>query len=278
MEYLVTVIFLVISACINNENLNSDYLVNSDMTIEYDSNLIEKMDCIMYANSTIYIRNYYDLDAEKIGFYRENEVVSVTGYIDGWYEVSYNNEKGYVESCYLNIKSPSDAVKYLDYVYTLGDVSYVDDIVVLFEKLPSNFKDHFKNDNSRIIITNKDLGSYIYGKKDSSIKGVCNYFHESGYADVYVIYDNTNKYVIYHELGHYMDYELHYISNSSEFIDIWHEEMAYLYMINNTNPANINTPKEYFAEAFCYYMKNRTELQNRCPKTYLFLEDCLKEM
>ena len=280
MKYILVLILLICGVTTNVCEENIDEVINSEMKISTESNSIVNIKAIMYSNGITNVRKRATQTSEKIGFYRKSDTVTVTGYTEGWYEVDFNGYRGYVEENCLVVESPNDVVQYVDFTYTIGYVPnyYTDDVLYEYEKLPTALKEHFEEDGSRLIITERDLGTRIYSEENNDILGVTRYYGVLGYADIYITYSQEGKSSIYHEFGHYLDGELNDISETEEFINIWNEEMVYLYLIDETNVLNINTPSEYFAESFGYYINHPNELKFSCPKTYNFLVGCLNEL
>ena len=82
---------------------------------------------------------------------------------------------------------------------------------------------------------------------------------------------------MYHECGHVLDNELHIkdISGTEEFKKIYEEEKDY-FVVDNNYDYFISTEAEYFASAFAEYMLKPSRLKLNTPKTYEFIEKCLK--
>ena len=58
---------------------------------------------IMYAKSSVNVRSGPDTSYDKLGGLTTNQKVTITGQADnGWYEIDYNGEKGYVSNSYLS--------------------------------------------------------------------------------------------------------------------------------------------------------------------------------
>ena len=78
----------------------------------------------------------------------------------------------------------------------------------------------------------------------------------------------------YHEVGHKVDSFYGEISETSEFHDIWSEEVedfrltAQHCVVNANALIDINTPGEYFASAFACYFTFSSHLRAFCPQTY----------
>lgn len=81
----------------------------------------------------------------------------------------------------------------------------------------------------------------------------------------------------FHECGHVLDDESAYsfISKSDEFLKIYTEEKGN-FKVSNNYDYFVSTPQEYFASAFAEYMMNPMRLRRFTPRTYKFIEQCLK--
>ena len=95
-----------------------------------------------------------------------------------------------------------------------------------------------------------------------------------------VLIKNSGAFVertMFHECGHILDDELAltFISQSDEFKSIYDEERLQFRADNNIEYF-ISTPAEYFASAFSEYMIKPARLKHNTPKTYDFIERCLK--
>ena len=76
---------------------------------------------------------------------------------------------------------------------------------------------------------------------------------------------------LWHEVGHFIDFQCDYPSESSEFAEIFKKEKGYLMRENNTYEfykyCTMNE-KEYFAESFANYMNDSYKLQMVAPGTF----------
>lgn len=95
-----------------------------------------------------------------------------------------------------------------------------------------------------------------------------------------ILIKNTRSYIeqtTFHECGHVLDDELAYsfISNSNEFLRIYAEEKGN-FKVGHNYDYFVSTPQEYFASAFAEYMMHPIRLRRFTPRTYKFIEQCLK--
>lgn len=280
MKLLVYILLYTISVYNHQTEITWENLLNENVVINSDFDKITHTDSIMFATKVTNIRSQANKDSTKLGFYRECDSVTVTGFVNEWTEVNYNGIRGYVLTECLSDENPDDLVQYRDYIYTIGYVPdyFVEDVNYNFDTIPKNIKDRFISDGSRLVVTSEDLGSRFFEQEDNHILGVCHNRKDIGSSDIYISFQDDAKEAVYHEIGHYMDNEYDKISLTDDFCDIWGEEVIYFYLIDKTNPVNIATPSEYFAEATSYYLLHQHELKYQCPKTYEFIDNCIENM
>lgn len=152
-----------------------------------------------------------------------------------------------------------------DYVFTYGET--YERVWDAYDELPSKVKDMFEDNGYELYIV-----SLI--DNDDNIVG------QTIFIPRIVLIKNSSVFVertMFHECGHILDDELAitFISNSDEFKAIYNEERLQFKVDNNVE-YYISTPAEYFASAFAEYMIRPVRLQHNTPKTYDFIEQCLK--
>ncbi len=91
---------------------------------------------------------------------------------------------------------------------------------------------------------------------------------------------NNIDYVFMHEIGHYVDQKVGYVSDSSEFKNIFNSEKSKYkgfysdWNLDSGNYARTST-SDYFAECFrdYYFSANsRSKLKANCPRSYSFIQ------
>lgn len=88
----------------------------------------------------------------------------------------------------------------------------------------------------------------------------------------------------FHELGHAIDGDNYEISTNDYFTEIYATESDVFmltesfYVDNLQNKANIENQIEYFATAFSSYINHPEELFVRCPGTYMYIDEYVKEI
>lgn len=96
---------------------------------------------------------------------------------------------------------------------------------------------------------------------------------------------NNVDYCFMHEIGHYVDRKVGYVSDSTEFKNIFNSEKSKYkgfysdWNLDNGNYARTNA-SEYFAECFRdYYFSasSRSKLKANCPKSYSFVQKTINK-
>ena len=141
-----------------------------------------------------------------------------------------------------------------------------------YDLIPDNIMTTLKNAGWNFYLVNYDLGDYMIS---SDMK-----FHISGLTskrdgnkkieirgnDGEGIYKST-----VHEVGHAVDYELGWISNQKEFVNIFYNERnSYANNISSNNH-HTKDSSEYFADAFKNTIKNPQQMKTYVPSTYTFI-------
>lgn len=255
----ILVLIMILLSSISNISW-SDLIQNYN--IENDFSLVQTTNFTAYVISNVYVRTRPDSNSEKLGILYVGEEVQVTGIKDDWYEVRYNNNRGYTKSCYLE---KSDFINYKSCIYTEGNVNnkYAEKLLRNYSSLPENVRYCFESDNSRIILKSLNEG----------VLGTTNY--NLGRADIYIDDSDDAILTIYHEIGHYIDGELDNISISDNFKLIWQKESDILASWHTTAKRNIDSSSEYFAESCLCYFTDSIKLKEQCPLTYTYIKNCI---
>ena len=159
-----------------------------------------------------------------------------------------------------------------DRILLNGHVTYIegrtyDEVWDAYDKLPSKVKDMLENGYTIYVVDiigdDENIGGRVtYGPKILEVK--------------YNTYDAG--YVLFHEAGHVLDNGMQtigLISSTDEFKQIYEEE-KHTVVIEYNHEYAISNPTEYFASCFAEYMTNPERLKATAPKTYYFIENCLK--
>lgn len=224
-----------------------------------------KQDSILYKDKELQVEtNIFLSIGEKIEIIGINDSIICVKYKDNPY--------------YLSRKNVSQSLK--DFISDFqfeGEISNesIEIAQKYYFKIPENFRNRFKENGWRIIISDEDLNEKYYESISSiPIAGLTVYNDKTIYLGNYGI--NLSEAVI-HEFGHYFDFINGRISNTEEFLKLFHKEKNNLYFLSNTLKNNAKEQSsEFFAECFQQYF-NRPELfKDTCPETYQFFLNLLE--
>ena len=229
---------------------------------------------ILYANSVVNVRTQPKKESSRLGYLKIGDSIETTAITDNdWYEVLYNNKRGYIKSEYLSKIKSGIPIRYNDIFYYTGDVSIreIERIKTEWSRLPSRLRQLFSSDGSKIIITDENLGARFFNDKKLSILGVTSFYQGRDNCEIYISNMNDAIQAIYHEIGHYIDGKSDFLSKSKVFRKIWGRELKSLEKFHKTNPRNISNSTEYFAECCSLYFLERDNLKKYCPATYNYV-------
>lgn len=132
--------------------------------------------------------------------------------------------------------------------------------------IPANLRAKFIKDGWHIYVTNENLAKLYYGDEYAIVYGST--FYDKGLILMYGNSTAIAKATI-HEFGHWFDDELGTISETYTFNKIYKAEKNAFESVFYRGIQLDN--REYFAEAFYFYIKNPTQLKNTAPQTYNFM-------
>lgn len=139
--------------------------------------------------------------------------------------------------------------------------------------LPKNIEEAFFNDGWEIYLTDMDLNLTFYNGKYASVLG--NTIYGEG-----IIYIENNKEAVQqallHEVGHWLDFHLGYLSDKEEFQTIFKNEAA-CYM-QDYQTTCVRNSKELFAESFWQYLENPQKLELLNPELYWFMKNTISNV
>lgn len=128
--------------------------------------------------------------------------------------------------------------------------------------------------DSKVITRFKNSGFKVETNPNSPIlRGADGVFSPS--RKKIVLKANVDR-VFIHEIGHFVDRENGYISDSNEFLKIYKSEKNRFAGDNKAYALSNN--KEYFAEVFKEYSMHGSSLKKHCPKSYKFINNVLANM
>lgn len=127
---------------------------------------VEELSATMYATDSVNVRSGPSADYSRIGSFKKNEEVTVTGRAStGWYRVVIKGGVGYVSNSYLTDKKPATVVTTNDDDDT-GDV-HIDE-------------GNNNSGNSNPTVTNVSYGNWA---KDNGWEYIMKHMKSQGYAD-----------------------------------------------------------------------------------------------
>ncbi len=194
-------------------------------------------------------------------------------------ETNGNNSISRIDECYQYVKKWvygqifDRNLTYIPYYIEVG-VDVNDEQIQMtdkaFQSLPQRLQQRFLNGRWKIRISNERI------LKDSTY-GLCSSFDKK----IFIRSSSPElTKTILHELGHYLDFQEHFISHKKSFTTIYkNERMAIrsLYTINEEFQYAISNSEEYFADTFALYMINPQGLQKYAPKSYSAINNVVIE-
>lgn len=158
-------------------------------------------------------------------------------------------------------------------------VSYVDEAVKVYKELPQDFKSYLKDEDWNIMLmTDSDYEQLT----SSSFKTSKEYIGLTSETDkvICIRLDDSHKtaydfaQTFAHELGHAFD--IFRGSQSDALNPIRANEIDAFTSNFDASKHNTEAGKEYFADAFSFYMISGDSLKEMCPETYSFINDLIE--
>ena len=214
--------------------------------------------------------------ANKVPF---NTAVVVTGVIEDWSRVVYNNQEYYcVSSCLMDNKYvKTDPVYDGPYDNIIvgekgTDTSVINTANIYWNKyVPMSVKKYFVESGWHLVVSATSLQTRF--NYDSSIAGL------TVEADRTVYLDNRKTAVVtalLHEVGHAIDLSKGGLygagSYSQEFEKLWKLESANFVDCTGGVEYARSTPQEYFASVFANIILSPNTCKKQCPKTYTYVK------
>lgn len=174
------------------------------------------------------------------------------------------------EKCAAQVAAAAPAVEYDTGIVTLeGNASRKDGATVYnyYRQIPENVRNRFESDGWQLILTTNNFGAQFgyYGKYLA--------FSYMG-SDRKVMYIDDRPAAmdaVLHEMGHVIDWTSCFVSYTSEFSDIYSEEVGTFCLFHSTNKSNYDTTLEYFAESYQVCLQHPEQMQQYCPRTYAYV-------
>lgn len=257
-----------------------------------------------YVSTSLNVRNLPSTDGAVVGVLNTNDKITITGKCNetGWYRINYNNTSGYISEKYVTdapvvIESEKDKheisartsenreasaqsdggtisnVNYSDVIYADGTISV--DLCAKAQGqlnyIPANLMAEFKSEGWKLKLTDRNIGSLMFGGA-SNIIGITSEPMEAIYvADT----KHAVSCAVVHEFGHYLDHLTYTSFDSSEFSNIYAAEASSLkgsFGLSNSDICNVH---EYYASCFYSFIMNPGMMQSVAPQSYQFIQNDL---
>lgn len=132
--------------------------------------------------------------------------------------------------------------------------------------LPENLIDAFRADGWHYYCTTMNLDAVYYGSMYGGVIGITNYDERR-----ILVEDRTDAMdtAVIHEMGHWYDWHLGMITETSEFMNIYYTEEStfkYTFTVHSHYDST-----ELFAEAFWRFYTDNETLAANCPKLYALM-------
>lgn len=144
--------------------------------------------------------------------------------------------------------------------------SYIEAVNQQLSAIPPYIQDAFVRDGWSVYVTDMNIGQTYYPGQFDMVMATTNYEERR-----ILIEDRTDA--VYespiHEVGHWFDLYLGFVSNSDVFAQIYNAESAAFISAYGTDC--VRDEMEFFAEGFWYYIVNPDRLMAVSPQLYQFI-------
>ena len=152
-------------------------------------------------------------------------------------------------------------------IKTDGNITqeYFDKVCDYYMQVPENVRSAFERDGWEIIITSQDIKDDAI--KHAKIAAVTIHSEQRIYMSVWDAPSIT------HEMGHYLDGKLGFISDEFPAKAYGQELGTFMDIDSRSHRHNYSTTSEYFAETFSFYVLHHDLLKKYCPMTFEFVDE-----
>lgn len=148
--------------------------------------------------------------------------------------------------------------------------------VNLINNLPYKVLNKLNNSNLKVYVTGGSAEKLYNEMTGNVVGGITGIFYYAGNLKNIIVEDAYISTVLYHEIGHAIDYIYGsgcFISDGATFKEIYEEEKNILFSIDSVDASS---PKEYFAECFNLYMQDIDRLKLNAPKTLEYIKSIIE--
>lgn len=148
--------------------------------------------------------------------------------------------------------------------------------VNLINNLPYKVLNKLNNSNLKVYVTGGSAEKLYNEMTGNVVGGITGIFYYVGNLKNIIVEDAYISTVLYHEIGHAIDYIYGsgcFISDGTTFKEIYEEEKNVLFSIGSVDASS---PKEYFAECFNLYMQDIDRLKLNAPKTLEYIKSIIE--
>ncbi len=247
-----------------------------------------------YATVSLNIRNKPDTNGDVTGILGDGEKVHVTAQCNetGWFKAD-RGENTYVSGKYLsdeapvpkpvikeekqsNVSSSQNTITDADFndiIHAEGTVP-VSRLNTLNNKLsiiPDELINSFRNNGWKIIVTNRDIGQFLF----DGAKGVCAGTTTENNTIYIANTDHAVNTAPVHEFGHYMDFVITGTSDREDFYNIYTSEETKLKSAFGFNRSDVGNVMEYYASCLDAYCTDTEKMQQVAPQSYQVIAEDL---
>lgn len=163
---------------------------------------------------------------------------------------------------------PAEAATMSEYSFVdvIGDVSEANynRMMTNYCEIPENVREAYQLDGWHLSISTEHLeDTWFAGWGYNAIASG----YDSAIKEIRVENTKNGANAVAHEIGHYVDGKLGYISGTEEWKNIWEKE--------TTSHYGATSAPEGFAEAFEQSIYNPKSYSKRCPQSYQFITEHL---
>lgn len=286
--YLLTLLFLSSPS----EDINVIDILQTTETpplVSFEEKVsFSEVDEIVYATTSVNIRNKPNVDGEKISVASFNQEIHRIGIGDnGWSQIIYEDNICYINSNYLSkekieiIEKPLEVIALesssTGIIASEGNVDFnlISTAQNYFYKIPQNVVNYLESNGVHIYITDTNLANRFFAGQFSSVMGC------TVYAEKNIYIENRSSAVkssIIHETGHMIDYLCGWASSTEEFNDCYISEKDSFVEVGKQDNNSTSSTIEYFAEVWNQMILYPESCQSSAPRSYEYVKNIINNL